>query len=127
MTLTGMQLLTCNNALSVLGQQDIPILVAHKIALLIRALKAEVATIDELRVKLLEKYAKKDDNGRLMTKDNGYVLEDAEKFNDEFRLLLDKQFDLELRPLRLSELGTDFKFSPVLLLALLDAGIVIKD
>lgn len=127
MKLTGMQVLASFNALSALARSDVPVLTAYKIAMTLKALKDEATTIDEIRVKLLDKYGKKDDNGRPIVENNGYVLADKETFDAEIKVLFDKETEYAIHPIKMDELGADIKFSPVLLMALLEAGLIMKD
>src|SRR3990167_10828895 len=56
----------------------------------------EYKKVDELRVAICEKYAKKDENGKVIIKDNAYDIEDTEAFEAELKKLKEeykKEFD----------------------------------
>jgi hypothetical protein len=78
-------------------QQSFKGSLAFKIARLARELDKEMQTFNEERQKIIQKYAKKDENGELITDENGNVTFDTDKVqevNEEFNSLLSTELEV---------------------------------
>ena len=93
---------------------------AFKVARLLKKLEAELTTFNETRVKIIEQYAKKDENGEFITNEkNEYQFdpEQANKFVEEINKLLSEEIQVDANPILLSEIE-DLDFSPAEIVAL---------
>lgn len=126
MKLTAAQILDGYQGLVQTSTAELPVLVAYKIALTLRALKHEVEPLEEARKALLRRHAKKDANGRPIVEDDEYQLDDRPAFEDELKTLRDREIEIDLNPIDLKEFGGEAKFNPVALMLVLEAGLVTK-
>ena len=61
----------------------------------LKILNEAINEIEGFRKELLEKYSKKDDEGKALIKDNSYVIEDVEAFNKEYLELMNEDFIID--------------------------------
>jgi len=61
----------------------------------LKLLNESINETEEFRKELLEKYSKKDDEGKALIENNSYVLEDAEAFNSEYLELMNEDFVID--------------------------------
>lgn len=94
--------------------------VAFKVARLLKKLEAELTTFNDTRVKLIESYAKKDEEGNYVTNDkNEYQFDqdNANKFVEEINKLLLEELDIDANPILVDEIE-DLDFTPAEMAAL---------
>ena len=94
--------------------------VAFKVARLLKKLEAELTTFNDTRVKLIESYAKKDEEGNYITNDkNEYQFDqdNANKFVEEINKLLLEELDIDANPILVDEIE-DLDFTPAEMAAL---------
>lgn len=80
-----------------LAERDLPVRVAYKVARILKLLGEEAKAYDEQRVKLIKKYATKDEKGELVV-ENGeaaFAPEQRALFDKEFRELNTSEITLE--------------------------------
>lgn len=90
-----------------ISEEKTNIILAYKIARIIKILREEVKTIDENRTKIIEPYAEKDENGEFIIEDGIYQI------NKDFQVDLAKKLDaffsteieIDLPMLKLEELN----------------------
>ena len=75
---------------------------AFKIARLIRELDKEIELVDSLRKKIVDKYSKKDANGRFMVENGQIVVTDKEKCNIELQELLTTKIEFYIEKIPVS-------------------------
>jgi hypothetical protein len=103
-----------------LSEQKIPAKVAFQIARLIRELDKENKTFDESRVKALQEYSERDENGEIKTSPEGNVVlrqDKIEEYNNKIQELLDTQIQVNAEKISLSLLE-NLELSPVEMLNL---------
>jgi hypothetical protein len=103
-----------------LSEQKIPAKVAFQIARLIRELDKENKTFDESRVKALQEYSERDENGEIKTSPEGNVVlrqDKIEEYNNKIQELLDTQIQINAEKISLSLLE-NLELSPVKMLNL---------
>ncbi|WP_078430489.1 DUF1617 family protein [Alkalihalobacterium alkalinitrilicum] len=61
----------------------------------IKILNERLKEVEEFRIELLEKYAKKDDEGKAILTEGSYELDDLETFNKEYADLMDEEFIID--------------------------------
>jgi hypothetical protein len=81
---------------------------------LVKAVNAELEHFDAERFKLLEKFAQKDADGKLVTKDDQAIFDDAGaiQFRAEFEKLASVELEMDVKPIDLSKVE-GVKMSPV--------------
>lgn len=86
---------------------------AYKIAKLVKKMEEEYALFNESRLKLLNKYAVKDEGGQPVVENGNYKVlpESIANFNQEIAELLDAEVSFDLEPISLEEIG-DIEFTP---------------
>lgn len=87
---------------------------AFKVARLLKKLEVELSTFDDTRMKLIENYAKKDENGQFVTNEqNEYQFdkENADKFVEEVNKLLAEEIQIDANPILISDIE-ELNFTP---------------
>lgn len=80
-----------------LAQQNFKAKLALSIARLLKAVEVEIQTFNTTRIDLIKKYGTKDENGELITNDEGNCIIDPESieiFNKEFSDLLNTEIEI---------------------------------
>ncbi|QNO14916.1 hypothetical protein HYG86_09090 [Alkalicella caledoniensis] len=103
--------------LQVLIEKEIPIKVSYRISKMVKKVVEEYNLFEESRQKLLEKHGEKDEKGQLISKEGMVVFKDAEEFHKEFHSLSNTDIELDIKSLKLDDLG-NITLSPKTLLAL---------
>ena len=88
--------------------------VAFKVARLLKKLEVELTTFNDTRLKLIENYAKKDEEGNYINNDkNEYQFDgdNANKFIEEFNKLLSEKIEIEANPILIDEIE-ELNFTP---------------
>jgi len=82
-------------------------------------LSRELQTFEQTRLKIVEKYCKRDKKGEpIIDKENNqYDMADMVAFQKEFRTIMDEEIEIDLKTIALSELG-DVKIKPLDLIKL---------
>ena len=107
------------NGLKKLVEKDLPIKAAYRLSRIIKAYQDEAKTYEESRLKLINKYCKKDKEGSPVTKDGVYHFDPKGRaaFDKEMQNLFATAITIEAAPLSLGELeGTEVSASDLLLL-----------
>lgn len=113
-------LVNCTDALRALSEKDMKAKLAYSTAKLLKVADTEMSGFNDARMKLIEKYGNKDENGNLIKDDKDNVKIDNEniaEFSEELNDLLDTQVELNANKLKLSMLET-LDFSPAEMFAL---------
>lgn len=87
---------------------------AFKIARIARELEKEMQTFNEERVKLIEKYAEKNENGDFVTDENNNIKINNSKIdeiNKEFDSLLNTELEINAEKLLINNID-DFELTP---------------
>lgn len=92
-----------------LADKNLPVRISYAIAKNIKLLNKECGEMEEQRIKLCEKYAKKDENGKAVIIENGddsaydIVQENKQQLQEEYKELLFADADLELHMVDMQE------------------------
>lgn len=117
MRIKNSNLLSAVHPLQELLKQDLPVSVGWPITKAVKKLNENIATFHEYRSKIVEKYCKKDDNGKPITKDGQYVFEcEMTEMNAEIKQLLDQESEVAIDPVSVAAFG-DVKIPPQILLS----------
>lgn len=114
--------------LDVILKTELPSKPAYWLARFTDKIQSEMKAMDSVRVKLVEKYAKKDKDGKPVFKKDkdGKELDpqqydlskkNMEIFNKEFADLGKEEFEIDFKPIKLEQLG-DIKLKPIVLVQL---------
>lgn len=92
--------------LKAISQRQLPVKASYAIAKNIAHLESELKIYDKERLKIINKYAKKDEKGKTIADKNGQVqFENADGWNRDINELLNIENDIEIRKFKLSELS----------------------
>lgn len=97
-----------------LGKKDFKAKLAWSIARLLKEAEKEVQGFNEARLKLINKYGIKDENGQLITDDNGnckIIQENIPDFNKELNDLVDTEVEINANKISMNLLE-DIDFTP---------------
>lgn len=112
--------------LDVILAKELPVKTAYWLARFLDKVTIEYKAMEKVRIKLIEKYAKKDKDGKPMMKEvkkgeqpKEYDLTDdnMKKFQDEFAELGKEEFEIDFKPIKVEQLG-DIKIKPIVLVQL---------
>jgi hypothetical protein len=115
MKITFLQLKNAQPALTKLLNQDLDVRVSLPLRRVVKAVDAELEHFDAERMKLIEKFAQKDEAGKILTKDDQAVFGDEGvyvQFRTEFEKLADVEIEMDVKPIDLSKVE-GVKMSPV--------------
>ena len=109
------ELSTIIGSLNKLIDKEIPIKTSYKLSKLTRNLMNEYKIYEDNRMKLINKYAEKDENGniKINKEDNTIMILNGnrDKFNNEFIELVNIEIELEFDKIKLDDLS-DVMISP---------------
>ena len=126
MKFTLNEVMAMQKGLDILLAKELPVKTAYWLARFLDKIGSEFKAMETARIKLVEKYATKDKDGRpIMKKDkdgkqlNEYDLtkSNMEKFQTEFAELGKEVFEIDFKPIKLEQLG-DIKLKPIVLMQL---------
>lgn len=112
--------------LDVILAKELPVKTSYWLARFLDKVGVEYKAMETARMKLVEKYAKKDKDGKPVMKEdkNGKQLQEydltktnMEKFQTEFADLGKEEFEIDFNPIKLDQLG-DIKLKPIVLVQL---------
>ena len=111
--------------LDVILAKEIPIKPAYWLARFLDKIRSEMGAMETARVKLVEKLAKKDKEGKPLMKKakdgepQSYDLTDENmaKFQEELAELGKEEFEIDFKPIKLADLG-DITLKPIVLVQL---------
>jgi len=114
--------------LDVILAKEIPIKPAYWLARFLDKIRVEMEAMEKARIKLVEKLAKKDKDGKPVTlteKDRDgnettkydFTKENELKFQAEFNELGKVEFEVEFKPIKVDQLG-DINLKPIVLVQL---------
>ena len=112
--------------LDIILKTELPVKPAYWLARFLDKIQSEMTALEKARMKLIEKYAKKDKDGKpLFKKDkdgerlNEYDLtkKNMEAFGKEFATLGEEEFEIDFEPIKFDQLG-DIKLKPFILVQL---------
>ena len=111
--------------LDVILGKELPIKPAYWLARFLDKIRSEMEAMEKARVKLVEKLAKKDKDGKPLMKKakdgepQQYDLTDENmaKFQEEYNELGKEEFEIDFKPIKLDQLG-DISLKPIVLVQL---------
>jgi hypothetical protein len=132
-TLTGREIYEVVPALIALTGRQLPIGIAHRLAMTLREIRREHTTLEELSKTLMDKHIEKDDKGNWKPGEPSlegnatWSLVDAKAFEKENEELLSPSLTMKIFPVALKDFGEDFVIAPLHLERLLYATIISLD
>jgi len=114
--------------LDVILGKELPVKASYWLARFLDKIRAEMEAMEKARIKLVEKLAKKDKDGKPMFKKGkdgkqiepnqyDFTDENMAKFQAEFDELGKEEFDVDFKPIKLEQLG-DINLKPIVLVQL---------
>ena len=107
-------LLNSTEALQKLSKTDLKAKLAWQVARLLKAADKEIQEFNETRLKLIQKYGEKDENGELITDDKGNckILPDSlDSFSTELNELVNSEIELNVNKIAIDDLDS-ISFTP---------------
>lgn len=111
------ELLKMVEALSSLVKRDFKGTTSYKLARLSRKIFSEYQTLENERMKLVEKYGLKGPDGEIVQKDGHYQFENKEAFEAEFEEIFRHEIFINIEPLSVDDFA-DSEVSPSELIGL---------
>jgi len=120
------EVMAMQSGLDVILAKELPVKTSYWLARFLDKIGVEFKAMDKVRIKLIEKYAKKDKDGKPMMKkvEKGeqpkeYDLTDTnmKKFQAEYGELGKEEFEIDFKAIKLEDLG-DIKLKPMVLIQL---------
>jgi hypothetical protein len=110
-----------NRGLTELMGKELPPKAAYWVAKILKKIVAENTDFEEARLKLIKKWGVLGEDGEVIVnpETKRFTLTDEPAFEVEYRDLADGDFEIEMRMMRLSELGGIY-MKPAILFALMD-------
>lgn len=94
-----------NQQLNTISDKRLPVKISYAIAKNAQTLQKEAELIEKERIKLLEQYAEKDEDGNPKTDGGNYVLGDnMEKYTEEYKEYLDTDVEVDIHKFPETEL-----------------------
>lgn len=124
--MTGRQAIAAQQALQVLGRKPIKIAGAVRVAKVLQELATVVEIVEKRRREILEKWAIKDEGGKLVTDESGnatFADGNHERFNEEYAALMAEEIEIEVLPVPVAALS-DIEVEPTTLAPLVAAGLL---
>lgn len=100
-------LVNSQKSLNRIIDQDLPIATAYKLSKLAKAVREELSSIEEARIKLIQKYGEDTEGSWKVKKEN------EPKFHEEMAELLDQEVELNCDPIKVADLGASFTLSAI--------------
>ncbi|HHV27431.1 MAG TPA: DUF1617 family protein [Tissierellia bacterium] len=105
MKLTNQTLLNSISKLRVLSQKQLPVKVSYAIAKNISKIEKELTIYEIERQKLIDKYAEKDNEGKVVADNNGQIkFKDKEGWEKDIKELLDIENEIDIHKFKIEEL-----------------------
>ena len=104
------------NAYASMGKKTLPVRLAYAIKKNVAAVQEAAAAYTEERKDLIQRYAKKDENGEIMTENDYYVMEDKAGFEQDMNELLDIETEVDIHTVAIAvveKCDDDPKYDPL--------------
>jgi hypothetical protein len=88
-----------------LTDKELPISISYRLLKFLRDCSGEMETLEKTRIKLVEKYAEKKEEGAEEVKDLQVAEEHRDKFQEEFTNLLAEEVEIDFEPISIGDLG----------------------
>ena len=108
------ELLNATDALQTLSKKSLQARPAFQVVRLLKAADKEIQEFNDIRVKVVNQYGDKDENGELITDENGnchIAPEHINEFNKELNDLLNTEIEINANALSLEDLE-ELEFTP---------------
>lgn len=122
LNLSNERIVNTINVLGELNNAKLPVKVAYAITKNINKINTELKAYNEEKVKLIDKYAEKDEKGKLKTNEIGNVIlkeEHIEDWNRDIAELLSIENEIDIHMINLDDLlNSNYNISPAELAAI---------
>jgi hypothetical protein len=118
MKINNQKLIENVQKLSGVAQKQLPVKVSYAISKNISKIEAELKVYDKERQKLIEKYAEKDETGKVISDEKGQIkFQDKDGWDKDIKVLLEIENEIEIHKFYINELN-GFNISAVELQAI---------
>ncbi|MSS42476.1 hypothetical protein FYJ27_01820 [Anaerosalibacter bizertensis] len=105
MKLSNEKMLTDISKLRTLSQKQLPVKVSYAIAKNISKIEKELLIYEQERQKLIDKYAEKDNEGKVVADKNGQIkFKDKENWEKDIKELLSIENEIDIHKFKIDEL-----------------------
>lgn len=114
MIVTLKDIIECQETMQQLSTKPLRGRTAFQVARLLKKLETELTTYNDTRMKLIEQYAKKKEDGTFEVNERNeyqFTPENMQAFVEEINKLLDESVEIDANPINLAELE-DIAFTP---------------
>lgn len=119
MKLSNEKLVNSIGVLSKLTNMELPIKLSYAFSKNITKIDRELTAYNKERGKLIEKYGKKDKEGKLKTKEDGTInILDIESFNSDLKEILEIETEVDIHVIDLEKVDTNINITPGELMAI---------
>ena len=116
LTLSNERIVNTINVLGELNNAKLPVKVAYAITKNINKINTELKAYNEEKAKLIDKYAEKDEEGKLKVDENGIIPlkeEHIEDYNRDIKELLSIENEIDIHMINLDDLlNSNYNISP---------------
>lgn len=108
------EILESQEAMRHLSEKSLRGRTAYQLGRLMKKLEGELSTYNEVRQKLIEKYAKRKDDGSFEVNERNeyqFTPENMQAYIEEINKLIEEEVQIEASPINLDDLG-DIEFTP---------------
>lgn len=116
MKLSNEKILNTINVLGNLNNTQLPIKVAYAISKNINKIDIELKTYNDEKVKLINKYAEKDKEGKVISDEHGHIIieeKHKEDWNNDILELLSIENEIDIHKIQLDDLlNANYNISP---------------
>lgn len=110
--LTNQEIIKIIQANEQIKYKTLPIKASYAISKNLNTLNREIKAYDEERLKLIDKYGSKDEEGKLIIENGSFKIDNIQEFNGKFKELAEIVNELEIHSLNIDILENE-KFSPI--------------
>lgn len=111
-TLTNGEIVKIIQANEQIKYKTLPIKASYAISKNLNILNREIKAYEQERLKLIDKYGSKDEEGKLIIENGSFKIDNVQEFNEKFKELAEISNELEIHSLNIDILENE-KFSPI--------------
>lgn len=126
MKITLKEISEMQSGLDVILTKELPVKTAYWLARFLDKVRAEIGATEKIRLQLIDKYAKKDKDGKFIFKKDSkgkdlgeydFTKENLEKFGKEYTELSEVEMEIDFKPIKLADLE-NITIKPIVLVQL---------
>lgn len=114
MKITNRELLNKIRVLESTAEKQLGVKVSYIIAKNIKNINKELELFNEEKIKIINKYSEKDEQGNPKINNNNFILVKGKEdlVNKEYNELLDIEIEIDIKKFNINEIDSEAKFTP---------------